>query len=156
MFTTFKLRNRFVAATVFTAVMTLAPVRAHAVSKEIVELQTQVQQLLDMVQRLRSTPGLYRFDDLALEYQLTRPGPGREYLGSLLDPLDEHAELLETLQTHIAHNLNRQRTARLLHVHTNTVDYRLKRIGQLTGFDPTKASGLWYLRSALVARTYGS
>ena len=35
----------------------LAPagVPAHAVSKEIVELQTQVQQLLDMVQRLQST-----------------------------------------------------------------------------------------------------
>jgi tol-pal system protein YbgF len=29
--------------------------RAHAISKEIVELQTQVQQLLDMVQRLQST-----------------------------------------------------------------------------------------------------
>ncbi|WP_024804605.1 CdaR family transcriptional regulator [Nocardia sp. BMG51109] len=114
----------------------------------------QAHQLLDMVARLHSEPGLYRFDDLALEYQLTRPGPGREYLGSLLEPLDHHPELLETLHTHIAHNLNRQRTARLLHVHTNTVDYRLKRIGQLTGFDPTQASGLWYLRSALVARTY--
>ena len=55
MFTTFKLRNRFVAATVFTAFLALAPVRAHAVSKEIVELQTQVQQLLDMVQRMQST-----------------------------------------------------------------------------------------------------
>jgi TolA-binding protein len=32
-----------------------AGVPAHAVSKEIVELQTQVQQLLDMVQRLQST-----------------------------------------------------------------------------------------------------
>ncbi|MBF6174026.1 PucR family transcriptional regulator, partial [Nocardia blacklockiae] len=116
----------------------------------------QAHQLLDMVTRLHSEPGLYRFDDLALEYQLTRPGPGREYLGSLLDPLDHHPELLQTLQTHIAHNLNRQRTARLLHVHTNTVDYRLKRIGQLTGFDPTQASGLWYLRSALVARSYGA
>jgi tol-pal system protein YbgF len=31
------------------------PVRAHAVSKEMVQLQTQVQQLLDMVQRLQST-----------------------------------------------------------------------------------------------------
>ncbi|WP_024806097.1 CdaR family transcriptional regulator [Nocardia sp. BMG51109] len=116
----------------------------------------QAHQLLDMVARLHSEPGLYRFDDLALEYQLTRPGPGREYLGSLLEPLDHHPELLETLHTHIAHNLNRQRTARLLHVHTNTVDYRLKRIGQLTGFDPTQASGLWYLRSALVARSYRS
>ena len=135
------------------------PVTAAVVNTAAAEIPTaadQAHQLLDMVQRLQSVPGLYRFDDLALEYQLTRPGPGREYLGSLLDPLDEHAELLDTLQTHIAHNLNRQRTARLLHVHTNTVDYRLKRIGQLTGFDPTQASGLWYLRSALVARTYGS
>ncbi|WP_067983140.1 PucR family transcriptional regulator [Nocardia caishijiensis] len=114
----------------------------------------QAHELLDMVQRLEVTSGLYRFDELALEYQLTRPGPGREFLGSLLDPLDQFPELLETLQRHIANNLNRQRTARVLHVHTNTVDYRLKRIGQLTGFDPTQPSGLWYLRSALVARSY--
>ena len=32
-----------------------APVPAHAASKEIIELQTQVQQLLDMVQRIQST-----------------------------------------------------------------------------------------------------
>ena len=39
------------------AIFLLAPaaVPAHAVSKEMVELQTQVQQLLDMVQRLQST-----------------------------------------------------------------------------------------------------
>lgn len=114
----------------------------------------QAHELLDMVQRLRCVPGLYRFDDMALEYQLTRPGPGREYLGSLLDPLDDHPELLETLQRHISNNLNRQRTARLMHIHTNTIDYRLKRVAQLTGFDPTQPSGLWYLRSALVARSY--
>lgn len=114
----------------------------------------QAHELLDVVSRLGSMPGLYHFEDLALEYQLTRPGPGREHLGSLLDPLDEHPELLETLQVHITHNMNRQRTARLLNVHINTVDYRLKRIGQLTGFDTTQASGLWHLRSALVAHTY--
>ncbi|PPJ24859.1 helix-turn-helix domain-containing protein, partial [Nocardia nova] len=38
--------------------------------------------------------------------------------------------------------------------HTNTVDYRLKRIAQLTHLDPTQPSGLWYLRSAPIARTY--
>jgi tol-pal system protein YbgF len=36
-------------------VLASAPAPAHAVSKEIIELQTQVQQLLDMVQRLQST-----------------------------------------------------------------------------------------------------
>lgn len=125
-----------------------------ATPEQIPNAADQAHELLDMVQRLQAVAGLYRFDELALEYQLTRPGPGREYLGSLLDPLDEHPELLETLQRHIGNNLNRQRTARVLHVHTNTVDYRLKRIGQLTGFDPSQPSGLWYLRSALVARTY--
>ncbi|MBO0853090.1 MAG: helix-turn-helix domain-containing protein [Nocardia sp.] len=114
----------------------------------------QTHQLLDMVTRLDWAPALYRFDDLALEYQLTRPGPGRDHLRTLLAPLDHHPELLTTLQTHIANNLNRQRTARLLHIHTNTVDYRLKRIAQLTGLDPTQTNGLWYLRSALIARTY--
>ncbi|MBB5912534.1 hypothetical protein BJY24_001401 [Nocardia transvalensis] len=125
-----------------------------ATTEEIPAAADRAHQLLDMVHRLRLVRGLYRFDDLALEYQLTRPGPGREHLGTLLDPLDPHPELLETLQRHISNNLNRQRTAHALHIHTNTVDYRLKRIATLTGCDPTHASGLWYLRSALVARSY--
>lgn len=133
------------------------PISAAVVESPTAEVPSaadQAHELLDMVQRLDCVPGLYRFDDMALEYQLTRPGPGREYLGSLLDPLDDHPELLETLQRHISNNLNRQRTARLMHIHTNTIDYRLKRVAQLTGFDPTQPSGLWYLRSALVARSY--
>ena len=48
-----KFCNRLLAAAVFA--MLLASVPAHATSKEIIELQTQVQQLLDMVQRLQST-----------------------------------------------------------------------------------------------------
>ncbi|WP_245717296.1 PucR family transcriptional regulator [Nocardia jejuensis] len=111
-------------------------------------------ELLDMVQRLQCEARLYRFADMALEYQLTRPGLGRETLGALLDPLDDHPELLQTLRCHIGNNLNRQRTAHLMHIHTNTVDYRIKRVRQLTGFDPAANSGLWQLRSALIARTF--
>src|ERR1022692_1685765 len=44
---------RLLAAATF-ALLAL-PMPAHAASKEIIELQTQVQQLLDMVQRLQST-----------------------------------------------------------------------------------------------------
>src|SRR5581483_5488593 len=49
------IRNRLLAAAAFALVLAPAGVPAHAVSKEIVQLQTQVQQLLDMVQRLQST-----------------------------------------------------------------------------------------------------
>lgn len=51
----FTVRHRLVAAVVLTAFLALSPVRAHAASKEIIALQTQVQQLLDMMQRLQST-----------------------------------------------------------------------------------------------------
>ena len=52
----FILRHRsVVAAVVLAAVIVFMPVRAHAASKEIIALQTQVQQLLDMVQRMQST-----------------------------------------------------------------------------------------------------
>jgi TolA-binding protein len=50
-----RLRNRFLAAAALAMVLVAVPVPAHAASKEIIELQTQVQQLLDMVQRLQST-----------------------------------------------------------------------------------------------------
>lgn len=109
-------------------------------------------ELLDTVDHLGLGPGLYRFTELALQYQLTRPGIGRDALETQLTPLDEHPDLLETLRIYIAANLSRVRTARLLDVHPNTVDYRLRRIAGLTGFDPAHTTGLWYLHSALVAR----
>lgn len=48
-------RNRFLAVSVLALVVCLAPLRAHAVSKETIQMQTQIQQLLDMVQRLQTT-----------------------------------------------------------------------------------------------------
>ena len=47
--------TRFCIPALFLAAALLGPVRANAASKEIIELQTQVQQLLDSMQRLQST-----------------------------------------------------------------------------------------------------
>jgi TolA-binding protein len=49
------IRNGFLAAAAALMLLGSAGVPAHATSKDIIELQTQVQQLLDMVQRLQST-----------------------------------------------------------------------------------------------------
>jgi tol-pal system protein YbgF len=49
------LRNLFLGAAFLAMVFASVPVPAHATSKEIIELQTQVQQLLDDMQRLQST-----------------------------------------------------------------------------------------------------
>ena len=48
-------RTPLAACVMYALVVTSVPVPAHAASKEIIELQTQVQQLMDMVQRLQST-----------------------------------------------------------------------------------------------------
>ena len=55
MLKTHTLRNRFLGVAMFAMVFVSMPVPAHAASKEIIELQTQVQQLLDDMQRLQST-----------------------------------------------------------------------------------------------------
>jgi TolA-binding protein len=55
MHSTHTLRNRLLAVAVVAMTLLCVPLPAHAASKEIIELQTQVQQLLDMVQRLQST-----------------------------------------------------------------------------------------------------
>jgi tol-pal system protein YbgF len=55
MLTSHLLRNRVLTVSLLAAVFSYAPVRAHAASKEIIELQTQVQQLLDQMQHLQST-----------------------------------------------------------------------------------------------------
>jgi TolA-binding protein len=49
------LRYRLLGAAALALLLTAAPMPAHAVSKEIIQLQTQVQQLQDAVQRIQST-----------------------------------------------------------------------------------------------------
>lgn len=111
-------------------------------------------ELLDVAQRLHMRAGLYEFGDLALEYQLTRPGPAMNRLAAAIDPLEQHPGLLQTLLLYIQNNLRRQDTARMLNLHRNTVDYRLRRIQELTGYDPAKQSGLFHLQCALIAHAY--
>ncbi|MFC8384584.1 PucR family transcriptional regulator [Nocardia sp. NPDC057272] len=125
---------------------------AEASPAKIPETVDQLCDLLDLVQRIQRPPGLFRFADLAVEYQLTRPSAVRRHIEAILSPLDDNPILMETLCTHLDNNLNRRRTARQLSVHMNTIDYRLKSIRKLTGFDPSSADGLWYLQSALIVR----
>ncbi|MFD3747858.1 PucR family transcriptional regulator [Nocardia sp. NPDC058633] len=111
-------------------------------------------ELLDVARRLHRPPGLYHFDDLAIEYQLTRPGPGRDRLETVLDAVSTDPDLVATLRAHINNGLNRRLTARDMHIHQNTVDYRLKRIYRLARLDSHDPGLIWKLRAALTVREY--
>lgn len=110
-------------------------------------------EVLDVAVAFGRAPGVHRLDDVLVEYQLSRPGAARARLAALLAPLDAHPQLLDTLTAHLAAHQQRRRTAEVLHVHPNTVDYRLRRIALLTGLDPNRAADTTRIEAALAART---
>jgi hypothetical protein len=109
-------------------------------------------EIVDLVTRTDRAPGLYRLSDVLLDYQLSRPGEALTALACLLRPLELKPELLQTLETYLRENLDRRLTAAALHVHPNTVDYRIRRITQLIGLSPARAADLPRINAALVAR----
>jgi DNA-binding PucR family transcriptional regulator len=71
-------------------------------------------------------------------------------LDSTLRPLVEYdeakqAELVPTLRAYLASGFNLTRSAEVLHVHPNTVVYRLRRIRELSGRDPQRPDDLLLL-----------
>jgi hypothetical protein len=112
----------------------------------------QARDVLRLSARLGRPPGLCTLRDVLLEYQLTRPSEALTALSGLLEPLDRNPDLLLTLDSYLAEDTDRRRTAAALHVHPNTLDYRLKRIVELTGLDPSTTSGLQLLAAASAAR----
>ncbi|WP_225728498.1 MULTISPECIES: CdaR family transcriptional regulator [unclassified Nocardia] len=100
--------------------------------------------------RLAGRPaGLYRLDDLLLEYQLTRPGPARDRLAERIAPLLSSPHLIEALDAHLRHGADRKTAAAEIHVHPNTFSYRLRRVAELTDLDPTDPSESRLLAAAL-------
>ena len=48
-------------------------------------------------------------------------------------------DLIGTLESYLAHNCNMNQTATAIHAHRHTVSYRLDRIRELTGLDPSRS-----------------
>ncbi|ACZ87178.1 hypothetical protein Aros01_02403 [Streptosporangium roseum] len=110
------------------------------------------EEVLEVARIFGRPPGAYLLADVLLEYQLTRPSRATARLAGLLDPLLDNPDLLRTLKAYLETGLDRRRTAELLHVHPNTVDYRLRRAVSLTGLDPADPAQLQQIGAALAAR----
>lgn len=125
---------------------------AFAAPTEVPEAVEQTGQVVALVARTRRPPGLYRLADVLLEYQLSRPSAAQRELAGLLTPLVGKPELMQTLEEYVAAGLNRRATAAALAVHANTVDYRMRRVFELTGLNPADPADLPHIGAALVAR----
>lgn len=134
--------------------LTVAAVAAEPAG--VAEAARLAARIREVAQACGRGPGLYGLDDVLLEYQLTLPSPARDRLAAALGPLASHPDLLATLRVFLGTGLDRRRTAEQLHVHPNTVDYRLRRAAALTGLNPAHGSDLPRIHAALAAVAAGA
>lgn len=78
------------------------------------------------------------------------------WLRALSDRLASGPDLLVTLDRYYRHDMHRGATATALNVHTRTLDYRLRRVRELTGFDPGSTRGVRVLSAAVARRLSGA
>ncbi|MEV5652594.1 helix-turn-helix domain-containing protein [Nocardia sp. NPDC052254] len=126
------------------------------VTSRIPDLAAQAHDLLELVRALGRPPGLYDIADVAVEYQLTRPGPARDHLAAALGPLTPHPELLETLRAYVDSGLDRKSTAVRLAIHPTSLSHRVRRIERLTGITLSRPDGLARASLALLAFDLGT
>jgi DNA-binding PucR family transcriptional regulator len=103
----------------------------------------QAERAIDLGLRLGRVGQPVRYDELGIYRLLCTIGDmqqlmgfARDVLGSLLDYDTEHrTELVRTLSVYLHHHGSHKQAARMLHLHTNTVAYRVARIEAITGLD---------------------
>jgi DNA-binding PucR family transcriptional regulator len=97
-------------------------------------------------------PRPVRADELLPERALAGDGHARRHLVEevFLPLLGGRETLVETLSTYFAQGRSLEATARALFCHPNTVRYRLRQVGDVTGLTPTDARDAFTLEIALV------
>jgi hypothetical protein len=124
-------------------------------SAELADARADLVLLAEHARRL-GLRGVLRVEDHLLEILMLRsPAVAARLRGTVLAPLadPEHAELRRTLDALLRAHLDRAATSAVLHVHRNTLAYRLRRIEELTGLDLANPRDLarLYLAAAIDA-----
>lgn len=66
----------------------------------------------------------------------------KAFLSKTLLPIIDELELIDTLKAYFSENQSIKLTAEKIHIHINTLHYRLKLIKEKTGIDPKKIEGI--------------
>jgi hypothetical protein len=114
----------------------LVAVDAQAARGDLARILERVRMVIDVARRLGRT-GQIGVEDVAIEMLLAGNPETAELLvervlGPLCGSAGTRAELEPTLRIFVACATDRRSAAAELHVHTNTLDYRLRRVEELT------------------------
>jgi sugar diacid utilization regulator len=120
----------------------------------------EAEKCLKYIQRIDYEKRILSYTDLGIQ-RLILQNPEEdvnEFIHEVLGPLIEYdelrkGELLKTLYFYLEKNQNTKKTAEALHVHINTLNYRLKRIEDILAID--LAEGTQLLNLHLAVNLYG-
>jgi hypothetical protein len=135
--------------------------RPHPGSYGIARSYEEARDTLGTAARLRLPAALLRAEDMLVYRVLLRDQPAiTDLVQTLLTPLSQARggarPLLETAETYFAAGCVTAEAARQLHLSVRAVSYRLERIAELTGHDPTDPSHRFALHAAVLgARLLG-
>jgi carbohydrate diacid regulator len=76
------------------------------------------------------------------------------YSRKIIERLEEHPELAESLRQYFELDLSLSKTAKKLKIHRNTLVYRLEKIGEITALDPRVFNDAFQLQMALILNKY--
>jgi purine catabolism regulator len=123
----------------------------------LVDSRCDARLALDFLERTGASPGrVLRFEDFELIDALLSaadPAELRARVDLILDPLRDHPQLLETLVAYLSADQNVNAAAEALHVHPNSLRYRLGRVEELLQRSLRNPATLTDLYVALRAET---
>ncbi|MGH9010248.1 MAG: PucR family transcriptional regulator [Acidimicrobiia bacterium] len=131
--------------------------RAVETPARLVDSRCDARLALDYLERTAAPPGrVLRFEDFELIDALlsaANPAELRARVDLVLDPLRDHPQLLDTLMAYLAADQNVNAAAEALHVHPNSLRYRLGRVEELLGRSLRSPATMADLYVALRAET---
>ncbi len=108
-------------------------------------------QVLELARALGRPSGCYVLEDLLFEHMVYSGSAGARRIGAVLAPISHKPLLMETLGVYLDQRRDRRQAALVLNIHPNTLDYRLRRICELTGLDVASSHDMALMQAAIVA-----
>ncbi|MFD8500849.1 PucR family transcriptional regulator [Amycolatopsis sp. NPDC059657] len=118
---------------------------------EIASGYQEAKDILALAMASGQRPGRFQLDDFLVEYAIVSDPSVCRRLVTVIEPLFAHEVLRETLEMLIRTDFNRTTAARDLFIHRSTLDYRIRRIEEITGHGPMSSRGAYVLRVAMTA-----
>ncbi|MFF8938494.1 PucR family transcriptional regulator [Streptomyces paradoxus] len=104
------------------------------------------------LRRASARPRPHTVSDVFVELAVADAPFVDEWLHTVGRSLQPGPDLLVTLDAYYRHDMHRGATAAALNVHPRTLDYRLRRVRELTGIDPGSTRGVRILSTVVTRR----